>query len=74
MAADALDQYWLLVDAARELDIHPDTLRKLALRGLIPGARQWGKRWVFDRGQLLAFKPTYRSTPGRPPRKMGGAG
>ncbi len=70
MVTDPLDQFWLLADAARELDIHPDTLRKLALRGGIPGARQWAKRWVFRREDLLAFKRTYRSTPGRPPRKL----
>jgi hypothetical protein len=67
MVTDPLDQYWLLVDAARELDINPDTLRKLAIREQIPGARKWAKRWVFDRDELLAFKATYRSTPGRPP-------
>jgi hypothetical protein len=70
MVTDPLDQFWLLVDAARELDINPDTLRKLAIRERIPGARKWAKRWVFDREKLLAFKRTYRSTPGRPPGKL----
>jgi hypothetical protein len=70
MVTDPLDQFWLLVDAARELDINPDTLRKLAIRERIPGARKWAKRWVFDREELRAFKLTYRSTPGRRPGKL----
>jgi excisionase family DNA binding protein len=67
MVIDPLDRYWLLVEAAKALDVNPDTLRKLAIRDRIPGARRWGKRWVFDREKLLAFKRTYRSNPGRPP-------
>lgn len=69
MVTDPLDQVWPLLEAARELEINPDTLRKLAIQRRIPGARKWAKRWVFDRKKLLTFKRTYRSTPGRPPRR-----
>jgi hypothetical protein len=68
MTTDPLDQVLPLLEAARELDIHPDSLRKLANHGKVPGARKWAKRWVFDREQLLEFKSTYRAVPGRPPK------
>ncbi|MFN8519591.1 MAG: helix-turn-helix domain-containing protein [Chloroflexota bacterium] len=67
MGTDPLDQVLTLLEAARELDIHPDSLRKLANRGAVPGARKWAKRWVFDRSELRRFKGTYRNLPGRPP-------
>lgn len=70
MTTDPLDQVLTLVDAARELDIHPDSLRKLANQGSIPGARKWAKRWIFDRSELTAFGRTYRNIPGRPPRTV----
>jgi hypothetical protein len=69
MTTDPLEQVLPLLEAARELDIHPDSLRKLANKGKVPGARKWSKRWVFDRAQLLEFKRTYVGTPGRPPTK-----
>lgn len=69
MTTDPLDQVLTLLDAARELDIHPDSLRKLANRGSVPGARKWAKRWVFDRDRLRDFGRTYRNTPGRPPHE-----
>lgn len=68
MTIDPLEQVLPLLEAARELDIHPDSLRKLANQGKVPGARKWAKRWVFDRAQLLTFKRTYRGTPGRSPK------
>jgi hypothetical protein len=68
MTTDPLDNFCTLLEAARELDVHPDSLRKLANRGAVPGARKWAKRWVFDRARLREFKGTYRNVPGRPPR------
>jgi hypothetical protein len=68
MPTDPLDQVLTLLEAARELDIHPDSLRKLANRGSVPGAREWAKRWVFDRARLREFKGTYRNIAVRPPR------
>lgn len=69
MTTDPLEQVCTLLEAARELDIHPDSLRKLANRGYVPGARKWAKRWVFDRERLQEFRRTYRNVPGRPPRE-----
>jgi len=67
MARDPLEQVLTLLEAAQELDVHPDSLRKLATQGRVPGARKWAKRWVFDRRRLQGFKRTYRNVPGRPP-------
>ena len=66
---DPLDNFLSLVDAARLLRINPDSLRKKAVRGEIPGARKWQKRWIFERETLREFKKTYRATRGRPPRR-----
>lgn len=67
MATDPLDHFCTLVEAATELEIHPDSLRKLLGSNAIPGAREWAKRWVFDRAALRESTSTYRNTPGRPP-------
>lgn len=37
----------LLSDAAKFLGVHPETVRDLAKRGMIPGAAKPGRSWVF---------------------------
>jgi excisionase family DNA binding protein len=60
-----------LVEAAEALRIHPDSLRRLAVRGRVPGAIKWrGKQWLFERSALTQFAVAYRSTPGRPPKGL----
>lgn len=64
---DPLARYLNLLEAATYLKIHPDSLRRLAVRGQVPGARKWhGRQWLFERGTLAQFASTYRATPGRP--------
>lgn len=65
---DPLDRYLTLLDAAAALHVHPDSLRRLAASGRVPGALKWRDRqWLFDRQQLAEFALTYRARRGRPP-------
>ena len=41
-----------LVPAAKLLGMHPETLKKLAVSGEVPGAKL-GRRWVFVEADLL---------------------
>lgn len=69
--ADPLARYLGLLEAATYLRIHPDSLRRLALHGRVPGARKWhGRQWLFERDTLAQFASTYRATPGRPSRGL----
>ena len=68
MIDDPLERYLTLLDAATVLGIHPDSLRRLAGAGRIPGAQKWrGRQWLFDRELLAQFALTYRARAGRPP-------
>ncbi|MDE2746389.1 MAG: helix-turn-helix domain-containing protein [Chloroflexota bacterium] len=56
---------WLdIVEAARELNIHPQSMRRLIKQGRIP-ARQYGGKYLIERDQLLMFKANYDPRPGR---------
>lgn len=56
---------WLdIVEAARELGIHPQSMRRLIKQGRIP-ARMYGGKYLIERDQLLMFKANYDPRPGR---------
>lgn len=61
-----LDDYLDLIDAARFLDIHPQSLRRLVKQAKIP-ARLWQGKYVFHRPALQQFKSVYDPRPGRKP-------
>lgn len=73
---DAFDQFLHdhldLVQAARELGIHPQSLRRLIKEGpngeppKIP-ARKFGGKYLIDRTTLEMFKTNYDPRPGRKP-------
>ena len=66
-----MERYLTLLEAAAELGVHPDSLRRITVRGRVPGAVKWrGKQWLFDRDALFQFASTYRASPGRPPRGL----
>lgn len=68
MIDDPLARFLTLLDAAAFLRIHPDSLRRLAGAGRVPGAQKWrGRQWLFDRDALAQFAMTYRAKAGRPP-------
>ncbi len=65
MADDDPFEGWLdIVEAARELNIHPQSLRRLIKQQLVP-ARLYGGKYLIARDQLLMFKSNYDPRPGR---------
>lgn len=60
------DEYYDLVEAARELDIHPQSLRRLIKQKKIPATMFAGK-YLIERDKLEMFKANYDPRPGRKP-------
>ena len=53
-----------IVEAARELNIHPQSMRRLIKQNRVP-ARLYGGKYLIERDQLLMFKSNYDPRPGR---------
>ncbi len=60
------DNYLDLVEAARELGIHPQSLRRLIKQGRVPATLFAGK-YLIERDKLEMFKSSYDPRPGRKP-------
>jgi len=60
------DDYYDLVEAARELAIHPQSLRRLIKQNKIPATMFAGK-YLIARDKLEMFKSNYDPRPGRKP-------
>ena len=60
------DEYFDLVEAARELGIHPQSLRRLIKQGKVPATLFAGK-YLIERDKLDMFKSSYDPRPGRKP-------
>lgn len=60
--------YLFLHEAAKELGIHPQSLRRLIKQGSVP-AIMFGGRYLIRRDVLVAFKATYDPRPGRKSRR-----
>ena len=58
-----------LIEAARELGIHPQSLRRLIKQGRVPAIMFAGK-YLMRRDWLVAFKAAYGPRPGRKPGAM----
>ena len=61
---DPFDGWSDLVEAARELGIHPQSLRRLIKQGRVP-ASLFGGKYMIAREQLEMFKTNYDPKPGR---------
>lgn len=60
------DEYLDLVDAARVLGIHPQSLRRLIKQKKVP-ARLFAGKYLIQRDKLEMFKSNYDPRPGRKP-------
>lgn len=60
------ENYLDLVEAARELSIHPQSLRRLIKQKQIPATLFAGK-YLIERDKLEMFKANYDPRPGRKP-------
>ena len=67
--ADPFEDYLDLVEAARVLTIHPQSLRRLIKQKRVP-ARLYAGKYLIEREQLTLFKATYDPRPGRPARRL----
>lgn len=65
-AITPFDNYLDLVEAARELAIHPQSLRRLIKQKKIPATLFAGK-YLIERDKLEMFKSNYDPRPGRKP-------
>jgi excisionase family DNA binding protein len=66
MAVNPFDNYLDLVEAARILRIHPQSLRRLIKQKKIPAVLFAGK-YLIERDKLEMFKANYDPRPGRKP-------
>ena len=64
MAVEPFDNYLDLVDAARTLNIHPQSLRRLIKQKKVPAVLFAGK-YLIERTSLEQFKSSYDPRPGR---------
>jgi excisionase family DNA binding protein len=66
MANTPFDDYLDLVEAARTLNIHPQSLRRLIKQKKVPAILFAGK-YLIQRDKLEMFKSNYDPRPGRKP-------
>ena len=66
MAATPFDNFLDLVEASRELQIHPQSLRRLIKQKKVPATMFAGK-YLIERDKLEMFKANYDPRPGRKP-------
>ncbi len=64
MAIEPFDNYLDLVEAARLLGIHPQSLRRLIKQKRVPAVLFAGK-YLIERHHLDQFKSSYDPRPGR---------
>ncbi len=68
------DDWFDLIEAAKELTIHPQSLRRLIKEKKI-GATLFAGKYLINKETLSRFKATYDPRPGRKPlRRVGGSG
>jgi excisionase family DNA binding protein len=67
-----LSAYVSVPQAARELSVHPETVRRLLRQGVLPGSKA-GTLWFIAKEDLGRFKATYdpRTGPRRRARRNG---
>ncbi len=64
MTVEPFDNYVDLVEAARQLNIHPQSLRRLIKQKKVP-AVLFGGKYLIERDKLEMFKANYDRRPGR---------
>lgn len=64
MAVEPFEDYLDLVEAARNLNIHPQSLRRLIKQKKVPAVLFAGK-YLIRRTELEQFKSNYDPRPGR---------
>ena len=66
MVTSLFENYLDLIEAARQLNIHPQSLRRLIKQKKMPAVLFAGK-YLIERDKLEMFKSNYDPSPGRTP-------
>ncbi len=64
VTSDRLENYVTVAEAARRLNIHPESVRRLIRAGKLP-ARKFANTWLIDRTTLDQFASNYDPRPGK---------
>lgn len=60
---ESFEDYLTVRDAARRLNIHPESVRRLIRQGKLP-ARKFANTWLIERAVLEQFAGHYDPRPG----------
>jgi excisionase family DNA binding protein len=66
---DGLDSFVTVADAAKRLNIHPESVRRLIRGGKLP-ARKFANTWLIERTTLDQFASNYDPRPGKKARLL----
>ena len=59
-----LENYVDVIEAAKILDVHPETVKRLIREGKL-AATKFGNKWIIDYDRLQVFANTYNGRRGR---------
>ena len=59
-----LENYVDVIEAAKILDVHPETVKRLIREGKL-AATKFGNKWIIDYDRLQVFANTYDGRRGR---------
>jgi excisionase family DNA binding protein len=62
--SESFDDYVTVAEAARRLNIHPESVRRLIRKGELP-ARKFANTWLIEITTLEQFASNYDPRPGR---------
>lgn len=62
--SSGLDDFVTVSDAAKRLNIHPESVRRLIRQGKLP-ARKFANTWLIDASTLEQFASNYDPRPGK---------
>ena len=57
---DIFDQYVTVIEAAKRLGIHPETVKRLCRQGDIPGTVKIRNTWLIEKEKLEVFAGIYQ--------------
>ena len=64
-----LENYVDVIEAAKILDIHPETVKRLIREGKL-SATKFGNKWIMEYDRLQAFANTYDGRRGKARRLL----
>lgn len=59
-----LENYVDVYEVAKQLRVHPETVKRLIRQGKLPVAK-FGNKWIIERDQLVVFAGSYDGRRGR---------